>query len=203
MSQITLTYFDTAGRGEPLRIVLNAANIDFEDKRISFKEFATLVPELPMGAVPIIEIDGTHYTQSNGLMRFYGKQAGLYPEDAWEAYKCDEVMGLTEDMTNKMVATFGLKDDALVAARDKLIKGPMTQFLSLLDARLEAAGGQYMANNALTVADLKVTSQLQTFASGFLEHVPTDIVSQIAPRMQAYLERIAKEPVVTNYYGKS
>lgn len=202
MSNVTLTYFNTGGRGEPLRIALHAAGVDFEDHRISFAEFGQLVPTLPLGAVPVIDIDGTRYTQSNALLRFYGKQAGLYPENAWEAYKADEVMGATEDVTHKMVQSFGLKDDALIAARAAFVKGPATQYLTLLDARLKAAGGDYFAGGKLTVADLKVFMQLQAFSSGFLDHVPTDMVSTIAPRLHQYMERIATEAVVTGYYAK-
>ncbi len=203
MSTIKLTYFDTTGgRGEPLRIVLDAGNIPFEDHRISFAEFGQAAKDLPMGAVPVVEIDGTVYTQSNALIRYYGKISGLYPEDAWEAYKCDEVMGATEDLTNKLVQTFGLKDDALLSARQALVKGPITRYLKLLDSRLSEAGSNYLADNRFTIADLKVFIQLRSLTSGFLDHVPTDTVSSVAPRLQDYAESIAKEPSILSYYAK-
>ncbi len=203
MSTLKLTYFDTTGgRGEALRIILHAGNIAFEDHRISFAEFGQMVSGFPLGAVPVAEIGGTTYTQSNALLRYYGSLTGFYPEDAWEAFKCDELMGATEDVTNKLVATFGLKDKALVEARGKWVEGPATRYINLVNKRLAAAGGNYLADNRLTVADLKVFIQLRAFPSGFLDHVPTDLLSKVAPAVEQYRQRIEQESVVTNYYAK-
>ncbi|MFK8031600.1 MAG: glutathione S-transferase family protein [Gammaproteobacteria bacterium] len=200
MSDLKLTYFDTtSGRGEPLRILFKAGNIPFEDHRISFAEFGQTYMNFPMGAVPVLEKDGHTYTQTNSLLRYYGKLTGFYPEDSWEAYKCDEVMDATEDLIHKLVQTFGLKDDALVAARKKLLDGPITRYLKLLDARLEAAGGHYLADNRFTVADMKVFIQLRSFTAGFIEHVPADVTSTVAPKVQAYADRIAKEAAIVEY----
>lgn len=43
-SSIKLTYFDIPGPAEAVRLVFYVAGIDFEDKRISRKEFALLKP---------------------------------------------------------------------------------------------------------------------------------------------------------------
>ena len=202
MSTIKLTYFDmTGGRGEPLRIVLHAGNIPFEDHRISFAEFGQMLGDFPMGAVPVVYVDGTAYTQTNSFLRYYGKLAGFYPEDPWEAFKCDEMMGATEDLIHKLVQTFGLEGDALVAARKKLVDGPITRYLKLMDARLKAAGGKYLADGRMTVGDMKVYIQLRSLTSGVVEHVPTDIISKVAPRVHEYFERIGKEPVILDYYS--
>ena len=203
MSTIKLTYFDMpGGRAEPARIALTAGNIPFEDHRISFSEFGNIRAGLPLSAVPVVEIDGVVYTQSNAMNRYFGKLAGLYPEDPWEAFKCDEVMGVTEDLLNKLVQTFGMKDAELEAARKVLVDLSITRYVKLLDTRLEASGGNYLADNRLTVGDLKVFIQLRSFSMGVLDHVPTDITRSIAPRVQDYADRIAKEPVVISYYSK-
>lgn len=202
MSTIKLTYFDMpGGRAEPARIVLTAGKIPFEDHRISFEEFGKTRSSLPLSAVPIVEIDGTVYTQSNAMNRYFGKLTGYYPDDPWEAFKCDEVMGVTEDVLNKIVQTFGLKDEKLKAARKVLADETITRYVKLLDTRLAAAGGQYFADHRLTVGDLKVFIQLRSLSMGVLDHVPSDIVTSIAPAVQDYADRIAKEPIVINYYS--
>ena len=42
MPQLRLTYFDAAGRAEPVRIALSVAKVPFEDRRVKFPEFAAL-----------------------------------------------------------------------------------------------------------------------------------------------------------------
>lgn len=157
MSTIKLTYFNLdGGRAEPIRLALSIAGIEFEDNRISFPQFGEIKNTLPLGAIPVAEIDGVTYTQCNALNRYFGKQAGLYPDDAWQAFLCDEVMDIVEDASNAVGKTMGLQGEALKAAREELAAGRLTAILNLLNKRLEDAGGDYFADNKLTMADLKM-----------------------------------------------
>jgi glutathione S-transferase len=65
-------------------------------------------------------------------------------------------MSALEDLNVKLVATFGLKGDDLKNARDALVAGPLPQYLRWLQNQLESHGGEYFADNRLTIADLKV-----------------------------------------------
>ena len=202
MNKIKLTYFDIeGGRAEPTRIAMSIGGINFEDHRISFPEFGQMRASTPLNAVPTMEIDGTVYTQSNAMSRYFGKLAGLYPKDPWQAYKCDEVMEALEDVMHITVRTFGLKGEELKAAREKLTNETLTKCLKFLDVRLEAAGGKYFADGCLTVADLKVFVWIRSLKSGFLDHIPTDLTDRVAPQLARHMERIAAEPGVSAYYA--
>ena len=201
MSQYKLTYFDfDGGRGEPIRIALHAAGVDFEDIRWSFPEFGANRNSLRFCAVPALEFDGQLFTQSNALSRYVGKMGGLYPEDALQALYCDEVLEALEDMTHYIVQTFGLEGDELKNARQQLMEGRMTIFIKGLSALLKRGGGQYFAANTLTVADLKMLALLKQLLSGGLDHVPSDFVAGLAPEFVEYASRIEQEPVVAAYY---
>ncbi len=200
MPSFKLTYFDfPGGRGEPIRIAFHAAGIDFEDHRISFDEFLQTREQMRFNCAPVLHIDGEAVTQSNAMLRFVGRQANLYPEDATQALYCDEAMEAVEDLLHQIVFTFGLEGDALKAAREKLVDGWLTIFVKGLGEILER-GGDYIADNRLTVADLKVYVQTRSLRSGTLDHVPTDLVDRLAPNLLAHEERIANDPVVTGYY---
>ncbi|MBT1444021.1 glutathione S-transferase family protein [Shewanella sp. JM162201] len=200
MSKIKVSYFDVdGGRGEPIRIVLHAAGIPFEDFRFGYGEFAEVRKTTPLNQVPTVNIDGVQYTQSCALLRYFGKAADLYPQDAFQALLCDEIIDGSEDLTNKLVASFGLQGDALKSAREAFIAGPLTQYLGWMAAKL-AAQGNYFANGKLTIGDLKVFMLLRWLSSGMLDHIPADCVSRIAPSLAAYAARIAAEPVLTSYY---
>ena len=201
MAQYKLTYFDfDGGRGEPVRIAFHAAGIDFEDERWSFQDFQEKRGETPFNAVPVMEIDGTTITQSSAMCRYVGKLAGLYPDDPVQALYCDEAMDASEDLTHIIVRTFGLEGDELKKAREELVSGWLTTFLTGLSGLLERGGGEYFADNRLTIADLKVFLITQWLSSGGLDHVPTDIVSTVAPNLADHYSRIKSDPIVEAYY---
>ena len=202
MPSYKLTYFDfDGGRAEPIRIAFHAAGIEFEDRRISFQEFGEVRKSTPFNAVPVLEIDGAAITQTNAIGRYVGKMAGLYPEDDMQALYCDEVTSAFEDISHHVVQTFGLAGDELRAAREKLVDGWLTTFLRGLDQLLTRGGGQYFADNRLTMADLKSFVQARSLAKGALDHVPSDIVERVAPGLAEHLERMEAEPIVTAYYA--
>jgi glutathione S-transferase len=201
MPSYKLTYFDfDGGRGEPIRVALHAAGIEFEDERWAFPVFQERRGEARFSALPVMEIDGIAVTQSNAHCRYVGKMAGLYPEDDLQALYCDEAMGAVEDLTNRIVPTFGLEGDALKKAREALVDGWMSTFVKGLGELLDR-GGDYFADNRLTVADLKVFYTVRWLTSGGLEHVPTDLVEKLAPNLVEHCARIEKEPVVAAYYA--
>jgi glutathione S-transferase len=202
MSNYKLTYFDIdGGRGEPVRIALHAAGIEFDDKRVSFPDFMEMREGLRFNAVPVMEFDDVTATQSNALCRYIGKLAGLYPEDALQALYCDEVLDVIEDLTCRIQPTLFLKGDEQRKAREELADGWMTVFLRGLGELLERGGGQYFADSRLTVADLKVLFQTRWLRSGTLDHVPADIVDRVAPNLVEHQARVEGDPVVKAYYA--
>ncbi len=202
MDKITLSYFDfDGGRAEPTRIAMSIAGITFEDDRLSFEKFREMRESTPLNAVPILEIKGKTYTQNNAMNRYFGKQAGLYPSDPWQAFLCDEVLEMIDDMSLAMVRTFGLEGDELVQARENLTSGPFKRGLQMLDKRLEAAGDEWFADNNFTVADIKVYVYVKRLKSGGLDHIPADYPDKIAPRLVQHMERVAAQPGVVAYYA--
>lgn len=202
MARYKLTYFDfDGGRAEPIRIAFHAAGIDFEDHRISFPEFGEMRSGTRFSCVPVLEIDGNAVTQSNAMLRYIGKTAGLYPTDDLQALYCDEAMGAIEDILHHTVQTFGLEGDELKDARAKLVDGWLTIYLRGLDDLLKRGGGEYFADQRMTVADLKVYMQTKSLLAGTLDHVPTDLVERLAPALVAHAERIENDPLVVAYYA--
>ena len=202
MTAYRLTYFDfDGGRGEPIRIAFHAAKIGFEDHRISFDEFMQTRSTLRFTCAPVLDIDGVEVTQSNAMLRYVGRQAGLYPDNALQALYCDETMDAVEDLLHHIVGTLGLEGDALRQAREKLVDGWLTIYVKGLADLLRRGGGEYFADGRLTVADLKVFVQVRSLRSGTLDHVPSDLVDALAPGLVAHQERVAADPVVTNYYA--
>jgi glutathione S-transferase len=203
MPQLKLTYFDFhGGRGEPARLAFHIGGIAFEDNRFPGSTFAEVRKSMPLGQVPVLEVDGVMVTQSDAITRYAGKLANLYPTDAFQALLCDEVLDAVEDANVKLGTTFGLTGDALKEARTAFITGPLPLYLRWLQTQLQAHGGEYFADGRLSVADLKVFVFVQGLKSGHLDHVPTDLVESIAPLLSAHHKRVAQTPAVAQYHAK-
>jgi glutathione S-transferase len=203
MPQLKITYFDFhGGRGEPVRLALAIGGIAFDDHRFAYPEFADVRKNTPFGQVPVLEVDGVQITQCDSMLRYAGKLAGLYPNDAYQALLCDEVMYVVEEAGVKLGPTFRMTGEEQKAARLALVNGSIPVYLAWLEKKLLANGGDYFADNRLTVADLKVFIDVRTLNSGRLDHVPTDLVEKTAPALNVHMKRIAEHPAVVAYYAK-
>ena len=111
-------------------------------------------------------------------------------------------MCVVEEATVRLSPSFRMAGDEQKAARLELVNGSMPIYLRWLESQLLAHGGEYFADNRLTVADLKVFVDVRGLNSGRLDHVPTDLVEQVAPALNAHMQRIAALPAVAQYYAK-
>ncbi len=203
MPQLKLTYFDFhGGRAEPIRLALAIGGVAFEDHRFGPADFPEVRKTTPFGQVPTMHVDGVQVTQCDSMLRYAGKLAGLYPTDAMQALLCDEVMYVVEEAGYKLGPTFRMTGDEQKAARLALVNGSMPVYLAWLQARLQAQGGEYFADKRLTVADLKVFVDVRALNSGRFDHVPKDLVENVAPALNAHNQRVAQHPGVAAYYAK-
>jgi len=203
MTQIKLTYFNHSnGRGEVARLAMAVAELPFEDQRIAMADWPALKTEMPFGAVPVLEAEGGVISQSNTINRLVGRLTQLYPSDPWQAALCDEVMDAVEDILSKIVTTFFIADDEeKKKARESLVNGLIPVYLTRLQSYLEQRGGEYFADNRLTVADLKVFVFLRSLSSGSIEHIPANLIGSKAPLLAQQLEQLSRHPKILTYYG--
>jgi glutathione S-transferase len=204
MPHLKLTYFDIhGGRGEPARLALYIGGVAFEDERISFQEFGANRASYPFKRVPLLQIDDVELSQCNSINRYVGRLAGLYPTDALQAAYCDEAMDAVEDITSQQVTTMFIKDEAeKKATREALAQGPIALYLERVETMLKARGGEYFADNRLTVADLKVMVWVRALRAGILDYVPADLPDTRAPKLVEHLERVLAHPKVAEYYAR-
>ncbi len=202
MNTLKLTYFDfSGGRAEPARLALHIGGISFEDYRFAPADFAEVRKTTPLNQVPTLQVNDVQVTQSDAITRYAGKLAGLYPEDAFQALLCDEVLGALEDVNIGIGATFRMTGDELKNARETLAAGLLSKYLRWLEHQLESHGGQFFADSHLTIADLKAFVILRWLSSGKLDHVPVDLIDRTAPKLRDYMNRIAGLPAIAQYYA--
>lgn len=96
---VKLTYFDLRGLpGEKLRYALALTGTPFEDNRVKFDDWQALKPKTKYGVLPIIEIDGVEYSQSDSILRWIATlgDGSLYPASL--RMKVDEMLGVSDDI---------------------------------------------------------------------------------------------------------
>jgi glutathione S-transferase len=202
MSKPKLVYFDIdSARGEAARLAMVIGTVPFEDDRVKFADWPARKPGTPFGALPVLELNGQTVAQSNGINRYVGKLAGLYPSDACQAALCDEAMDAVEEIATKVWSTMALPEAEKKAQRESLAAGPLATSLERLQDRLAAHGGQHFADGRLTVADLKVFVWIHHLRSGQLDHVPVDLPDRVAPRLVDHHDRVKQHPAVKAYYA--
>lgn len=86
--KIRLIYFDIYGRAEMLRMLLTIARVPFEDVRLTNEEWPAWKEknQPPFGQLPLLEMDGKRYAQSQCILRVLCKKFGFYdtvPELIW------------------------------------------------------------------------------------------------------------------------
>ena len=201
--KLRLTYFDMpGGRGQPARLAMEIGGIEFEDVRVPFSEWPKSREKAPFHTAPFLEVGDSVIGQSNSISRYVGRLAGLYPEDPWQAALCDEILDAVEECWMRLGPTMWIKDpEELKRARTALAE-VYTRFLQQFALRLKRAGGEFFADGRLTVADLQMITFTSALGSGNFEHIPKDLVQQVAPELAEHLQRVMSMPKIAAHYGK-
>ncbi|KAJ9512917.1 hypothetical protein QJQ45_029067 [Haematococcus lacustris] len=199
--KLRLIYFGLPGRAETIRVLLNVGNIPFEDYIISREQWAEMKPTMPYGQVPVLEVDGKQLAQSSAIERYAARLAGLYPQDAWEAAKVDEIASFMNEWLDAFVSTFSIKDaDERLAARKAVAQGPLQTKMTKLNMLLTEAGPDgYLVGGRMTYADVAVYVMTSNIVCGFFDGVPHDLYRPF-PAITAFHTRMASVPQIRDMY---
>jgi prostaglandin-H2 D-isomerase / glutathione transferase len=196
--KVELKYFDVLGRGEVIRIMLHGAyGSDWKDTRITFSEWPTVKPTLPLSSVPVLRIDDTEFTQSISLQRYVAKLVHLYPTDPLQALIVDETMDMLNELISK--APRADNDDELKIKRQEFQQTTMKQCFNLIESRIQ----QY-SNHTNTICG--VPSVADVYVLVFKRHLDSGAFSHVDPNMfneysgiTGVTQSIAKHPIVVSY----
>lgn len=207
---LKLTYFNAPGRAEPVRVALTLAKIPFEDHRVDFPGFIALREQgiLPLGSVPILEVDGFTFTQTAAMLRYVARLASalgtaeLYPDDPMEAFVVDSAIDTVNDtLSNALMPSMFERDpDKKLAMRKSFVEGPMARSFRYLDGLLQRSGGPFFCGARLTIADLLVANQLMQIRSGRLDGIGPEALAAY-PALSTLLDAYLAEPRVLAYLG--
>jgi prostaglandin-H2 D-isomerase / glutathione transferase len=193
-----IVYFDAAGRGESLRILLHAAGIQFSDTRIKYADWYTIKPTTPLGSVPILKINGTPHVQSLALVRYAAKLAGFYPQDLLEALVVDEVLDSINELTSK--APRSPDKEEMKKLRQDFQATTMTKYADFLENIIAQNGSSLVVGQTVTVADLSMRSLVQAVATGSWDYVDAGFFNAY-PGILASIKAANENEKVVAYYA--
>ncbi|GAB9468303.1 Glutathione s-transferase [Globisporangium polare] len=199
--QLKLTYFDGTGRAELARLLFAFGGIAFEDERIQHAEMPALKPSLPLGQLPVLQVDGsTVYSQSFAIARYAAALSGLNPKDPVDAMRVDMVSETIRDLVTVFISTFTEQEaDKKAAITKKFLEETVPAAFNVLEGVVR--GQFFLGDGQASLADVHLFDLVHNALvpvfqfsitpfpklSGVVEHVKN------SANIAAYLEKTKKK----------
>ncbi|KAE8883173.1 hypothetical protein PF005_g22601 [Phytophthora fragariae] len=199
---IKLTYFAAAGRAEVPRLIFYIGGVPFQDIRINHDQFKAMKDSLPLGQLPILEVDGVVFTQSHAITRYAGRLAGLYPVSVpYLALKIDELLNVMGEVEEKMGPSFRESDaDKKKAMREELATAMLPRYAGLIEARLEKMKQiPAFTSEDVHVHEVVLYSWVKSMRAGYIDFIPTSVLDGYKLLNETF-EKVSNHPKVKEWY---
>ncbi|XP_023567706.1 glutathione S-transferase A-like [Octodon degus] len=138
-----LHYFDFRGRMEPIRWLLAAAGVEFEEKYIKTPEDYRKLKNaglLMYQQVPMVEMDGMTMVQTNAILNYIATKYNLYGKDTKERLLIDMytegMVDFYELFIQLLIAAPAEKDAKVALLKDKTNNRYLPAFEKALKTRI-------------------------------------------------------------------
>lgn len=183
----------------------NMVKHSLRHKGVTFEEVNTLpggdggyLNKSPMGKVPCIEVEQGFLSETSVILDYIENaypQNPLYPADAWQRAKCQELMKCAElywelparRVTSRRLRNLPVSEETSTEIREVLEKGS-TAIAQLVNF------GPYVLGDELTLADIVVYHCLRTTAKMAKMTYDWDIRDTVSG-LQAWQEMMAAQPI--------
>ncbi|CAF1149721.1 unnamed protein product [Adineta steineri] len=196
MPSYKLTYFNGRGLAEVSRLIFVVAGEKFEDVRYEHDQWPAHKAEMPIGHIPVLEVDGVQLPQSAAIARFLAKQFHLAGKDNFEQAKVDAVVDTLYDTLNAFLPSL-LEQDPVKKEEltKKFFSEQLPKHLQNLETlgKLYGNGGHFFVGKQLTWADLLFYNFGQTFIEA-----EADCLSSFSWLKQNRAE-VEKQPKIVEY----
>ncbi len=205
MPVFRLTYFDSPGRAEPIRLAMFLAKLPFEDRRLKFPEFAALKEQgaFPLGAVPMLEVDGRPIVQTAAILRYVARLGApaLYPSDPYAGLLVDSVLETLNDTVSHLMRPSLFERDVAkkIEMRRALLDGALGAALRYVEGLI--GDGPFLTGAELTIADLVLGETCRQYKSGSLDGLSAETLAAY-PKLARLGEAYAAHPGITAYAAR-
>ncbi|XP_035398990.1 glutathione S-transferase-like isoform X1 [Cygnus atratus] len=191
-----LIYINGRGRMEPVRWLLAAAGVEFEENFVETREqLEKLVKdgELLFQQLPMVEIDGMKMVQTRAILSYIAGKYNLYGKDLKERAWIDMyVEGVTDLMQMVMMLPFSpaeAKAKNLASIEEKATK----RYFPVFEKVLKQHGQDFLVGNRFSWADV----QLMEVILAVEEKIPA--VLSGFPQLQAFKTKMSNMPTIKKF----
>jgi glutathione S-transferase len=187
----TLFYFNVKALAEPLRYLFAYGGIEYEDVRVTRDEWPALKPTMPMGQMPVLEVNGRRVHQSISMARYLAKVVGLSGTSPWEDLQIDIVVDTINDFRLKIaVVSYEPEDDIKEKKLVTLNNEVIPFYLEKLEQTVKDNDG-HLALNRLTWADVYLAGILD-----YMNYMVKRDLLETYPALRGVVDTInALEPI--------
>lgn len=215
MPSYKLTYFNFMGIAEPIRILFHIAGVQFEDKRVpgpmgeGSKEWEKLKPNIGLGNLPVLEVDGKVLPQRPAILRYLAREHGFQPKSSWDIAQVDVVIATTLDLETAMDKYFfSLYEEKDSGKKKTLIKEltescqeHLVKLEKLLKSNNEGTG--WFVGDKITIADMIAFCTLHDGIPTLVETAVGDLSYMTnQEHLKAFVGRFKAEPKVSEWLDK-
>ncbi|GAB9468304.1 Hematopoietic prostaglandin d synthase [Globisporangium polare] len=197
--QLKLTYFDFDGRAELVRLLFVYGGVAFEDHRVSGAEFKALKPSLPLGQVPVLQVDGVVFAQSMAIARYAAKVSGLYPRDPIQSLYVDMVSEALVELVEVITDVFFRTADETAKAdkASKFFAGKLPNMLTALETMVRG-DRFFLADDSASMADVQLFEVVEHGLKPFYPDFSTDAY----PKLSSVLNSVRANARIAAYVAK-
>lgn len=191
-----LHYFDGRGRMEPIRWLLAAAGVEFEEKFLKTRDdLARLRSDgsLMFQQVPMVEIDGMKLVQTKAILNYIASKYNLYGKDMKERAIIDMYTEGVADLEIMILYYPHMPPEDKEASLAKIKEQARNRYFPAYEKVLKSHGQDYLVGNRLSRADIALVELLY-----HVEELDPGIVDNF-PLLKALRSRVSKLPTVKKF----
>ncbi|XP_037032187.1 glutathione S-transferase-like [Bradysia coprophila] len=193
-----LSYFNVGAIAEPIRLLFAYGGVDYEDIRVSHEEWTVLKPTMPMGQMPVLEVDGKRVHQSVSIAQYVAKRVNLSGANDWENLLIDAAVDTINDFRAKIVAVQYERDEAVKEKKMVTLNAKTIPFyLTKLDDIAKENNG-HLALGKLTWADFYFVGIID-----YLNYMVKLNLLDAYPNLKAVVDNVSSLDAVKTYQYKS
>ncbi|NXV11085.1 GSTA3 transferase, partial [Cepphus grylle] len=191
-----LTYLNGRGRMEPVRWLLAAAGVEFEEIFLETREqYEKLIKDgvLMFQQVPLVEIDGMKMVQTRAILSYIAGKYNLYGKDLKERALIDMyVEGITDLMQMILVFPFS-PPEAKEKNIDSIKERATNRYFPVFEKVLKQHGQDFLVGNKFSWADVQLIEAILAVE----EKIPA--VLSGFPQLQAFKKRMSNMPTIKKF----
>jgi len=195
---IKLYYFPMRGRAETARLILAYAGIKYDNVLISAEQWPSMKDKMPMGQLPVLEVDGKQLCQSASIARYLAREYGLAGKNNWDTARADMLSDGMFDMWVHLNPVYMPKLEGNIKLMEenwsKFVQEHLKKFLDRYTRFLNENKTGYFVGDSLTWADIAVAEFISALTECFN---PT--AADGHPELKEFSRKILSLPQLKSY----